>query len=207
MVMLLRARGSGRGRGRGKQKGGVLGAIAGFGDGLVRLITGKKASKDPGPRRGAGAMAPAWALLAVALLCFSGGYVVRGYVAPNPEDAGGAGLKSQPRSPGLLEADTTALHNHAFFVSAYEDLQPEEARGRAIALSRYLQDMGLQKARAYEFQAAQGPLWVTVVYYDGPAEMAATEKQLHGLPADVPDPIFVGLRNHETGWPIAGPIQ
>ncbi len=203
MVMLLRSRGSGGGRRRGKS-----GLFSTLGHGLVRLLGGSSGRRDPGPKNRGASLVPGWLALAVALACFGGGYVVRGYVAPvQQEIGGGAGLKAGPRAPGVIEADTEPLTSRAFFVAAYQEMAADEARSRAMELSRYLRGQGLAKARPYEYPAAAGRLWVVVVYYDGPTEYKATREQLLALPADVPDPIFVGLRNHESDWPNAFPIR
>lgn len=152
-------------------------------------------------------MVPGWLALAVALACFGGGYVVRGYVAPVEDGGGAAGLRAGPRAPGVIAADTEPLASHAFFVAAYQDVPADEAKTRAVELSRWLRDAGLAKARPYEYPTAAGRLWVVVVYYDGDTEYAETEARLRALPQEVPDPIFVGLRNHESGWPNAFPIR
>lgn len=156
------------------------------------------------------AMVPGWLALAVALLCFGGGYVVRGVLTPDPDDGAGlqAATRNGPRAPGVIEAETDPLANQGYVVAAYEDLAPAEAKGRAVALSRWLQAQGFEKARPYEFAVEGGRLWGVVVYYDGPVECETTGQQLRALPADVPDPIVVGLRNLPgSDWPMAARIR
>jgi len=212
LVMLLRSRGSGRGR----SKSGFLSrtlsglGLSGLGSGLVRLLGGSP-RKSRREARSAGSLVPGWIALAVALICFGGGYVVRGYLDPATKDAGGAGLKSGPRAPGLIEADTEPLASQGFFVAAYVEMPVVEAKRRAIELSRYLQKQGLEKARPYEYPGPKGRFWVVIVYCDGRADREDTAAKLRALPEDVPDPVFVGVRNRErnleTGWPNVYPVQ
>lgn len=211
MVMLLRSRGSG---GRRKKSSGLLGKVGGA---IGQLLGGSKSrSTSRSVRGGSGglaAMVPGWIAIGLALLCFGSGYVVRGYVAPPAPADGGAGLQANSRSdgnpvaPGVIEVDTAPLANQAFFVAAYDQLGPEEAKSRAVALSRWLRDMGLKKAKPYRFTSDKGTFWFVVVYYYGQREYQDTRQQLLNLPQDPPDPVFVAVKQNEPNWPPPFDIQ
>ena len=119
----------------------------------------------------------------------------------------GDALHASGRAPELLpESDTAPLSQQAFIVSAYPNLEPGVAKGKARALSDYLVGKKLDKARPLEWKGDASPFWVVAVYYDRDAE-AATRKLLLGLPPDVPDEAFVHWRNTEAEWPKAVPIR
>lgn len=208
MVMLLGSRGRARVR-----------SSSGFGAfwrGVVELVAGK-ASGHPSLRRRdpsrslRSATVSRWLAIAAALLCFVGGFFAGGTWADARAAARqpGAGLKAEGTAPGFIgEFDATPLSSDAFIVSVYPNLAPEVAKARAKALADHLRGRELAKARPYLYpNGKDGPLWVVAVYYDGEAELAATQALLTNLPDDVPDETFVHLRKSEAGWPRHWPIR
>lgn len=197
MVLLLGSRG--RSRSSGSKFGDALRGIVGtvFGSSSLRR-------REDGRRRGAAV--PAWVASALALGCFAGGFLMGDHFGQaKGAKASSEALRVSGRTPGLLSEER--LSGEAFIVSAYPNLDAGAAKARARALSDYLVGKKLQKARPLEWSAGPSPLWVVAVYFDGPAEQAATRNLLTGLPVDVPDEAFVHLRNTEVEWPKAWPIR
>ena len=50
-------------------------------------------------------------------------------------------------------------------------------------------------------------MWIVAVYFDGADEADSTSDLLRALPQDVPDAMFVQLRNTEAEWPTPMPIR
>ncbi|HZN39389.1 MAG TPA: hypothetical protein VFD82_11335 [Planctomycetota bacterium] len=196
MVLLLGSRG--RSRSSGSKFGDALRGIVGtvFGSSSLRR-------REDGRRRGAAV--PAWVASALALGCFAGGFLMGDHFGQAKGVKASEALRVSGRTPGLLPEER--LSPEAFIVSAYPNLDAGAAKARARALSDYLVGKKLQKARPLEWSAGPSPLWVVAVYFDGPAEQAATKNLLTGLPVDVPDEAFVHLRNTEVEWPKAWPIR
>ena len=196
MVLLLGSRG--RSRSSSSKFGDALRGIVGtvFGGSSLRR-------RDDGRRRGAAV--PAWVASALALGCFAGGFLMGDHFGQAKGAKASEALRVSGRAPGLLPEER--LSPEAFIVSAYPNLDAGAAKARARALSDYLVGKKLQKARPLEWSAGPSPLWVVAVYFDGPAEQAATKNLLTGLPVDVPDEAFVHLRNTEVEWPKAWPIR
>jgi hypothetical protein len=200
MVLLLGSRG--RSRSSGSRFGDALRGIVGtvFGGSSMRR-------REDGRRRGAAV--PAWVASVLALGCFAGGFLMGDHFGQaKGQKLGSEALRASGRTPELLsESDTARLAPEAFIVSVYPNLEAAAAKARAKALSDYLKDRKLAKARPLEWGNGPSPLWVVAVYFDGPAEQAATRNLLMGLPVDVPDEPFVHLRNTEAEWPKAWPIR
>lgn len=210
MILLLGSRGQYRGRKSGFSKSGFLKSLGA----TVGALFGRAESRSNlrSPRGGSSAPrhAGGLVLLAVGLIGFVGGFFVRGHfaAAATGADTGAAGLQAAPQAPGLIgDEDVGPLAPQAFIVSVYPDATPAEGRQRAQALADWLRDHDLKRARPYEWSTPNGRLWVVAVYFDGDTDQAATAERLQALPADVPDAMFVHLRNSEGGWPNVYPIR
>lgn len=202
MVLLLGSRGQYRGR-----SSGFFGLLRGT---VGSWFGGKRRMRSASRGMRANAAAPAatrgFVLLAAVFAGFVGGFFVRGQVATAGD--GTAGLHAAPRSPGIVgEIDTSPLANQAFIVAVYPNLPAAEARQRANALSEWLRNHRLEKARPYEFPTRNGPVWVVAVYFDGDAQKSGTRDLLVNLPQDVPDTSFAELRKREEVWPEAYTVQ
>jgi hypothetical protein len=201
MVMLLSSRGSGRARSR-------SGFLHWVGTGLKGLFGGDSATArlTRSPSRSA---VPPWLAVGVACIAFVAGYFVGGRGRTGEPD--GSSLRAPGvvgQAPGVIgEMDTTPLAQEAFVIAAYPADAPSEAKAKATSLCRYLHARNLQRARPYEWPGAKGTFWTVAVYVDSPAEETATRNLLLGLPADVPDEMFVHYRDQETDWPKKRRIQ
>lgn len=206
MVLLLGSRGQYRGR----NTQGFLPRLRRFAStafevmGLARKGSGRRGET----RASRGVSASGLVLLAGALLCFGGGYFVGSASGKGATPGTDLNAKGGPQQPAVIgEFDAKALSNDAFIVSVYPGVEAGEAKLRAKALSDYLRDQNLLKARPFEYPTANGPLWVVAVYHDGDAEREATRARLKLLPQDVPDETFTKLRKTEADWPTTWPIR
>lgn len=151
-------------------------------------------------------------VFAIAVLAaFGGGYAVGGGFGKSsdvdPLRAGGA----IGRTPTFVdEVITEPMAPEAFIVSAYKGVPAAEAKARAQSLAKYLQGKGLTKTRPYPWPLDGASLWVVAVYFDGAAEAQKTLTLLQALPDDVPDEMFVRIREKdsatEAGWPSSRTI-
>ena len=200
MVLLLGSRG--RSRSSGSKFGDTL-------RGIVGTVFGGNSSRRRDDLRRRNSAVPAWVASALALGCFAGGFLMGDHFGQQKgAKAGVDSLRTSGRKAELLtEADTPRLSAEAFIVSAYPNLDVSAAKEGAKALSDYLRERKIGKARPYWWVDGPKPLWVVAVYFDGPTEREATRNLLQALPADVPDEAFVHLRNTEVEWPKAWPIR
>ena len=109
-------------------------------------------------------------------------------------------------SESTRSIDERPLTRQAFVVSYYHGLPAEEAKQRAKELGKWLTAQGIERARAYLAQAKSGPLWLTVVYFEGAEQRAEVAAKLTEL-RDVPDANFAWLRKNTKGWPEWMSIQ
>jgi hypothetical protein len=165
-------------------------------------------------RRGLRAAVPGWLAAVLVLAAFAGGMLVGGRLLA-PSGGGGEALHAAGNSqltgvePTVLEIDDKPMSRQAFIVSFYPGLAAADARGRAQAFSRWLQQQGLAKAKPYEFPGDKGKVWTVLVYYENEIEQRATRDRLVMLPDDVPDPSFLRLRAEipKEEWPNTVPIR
>jgi hypothetical protein len=201
MVLLLGSRGRSRGRGK-------SGLFSSLGRVVKSLIGGSGSdSGDLLRRSGRRVASSGWIALVAALACFAGGYLAGSHFGAKPKEGDALKADGGPRAPGVIEFDASPINNEAFIVSYYRGLPAAEAKTKAKELCDYLRTQDLKKARPYEWQTKDGPLWVAAVYFDGPDQEKMTSTLLRGLPADVPDATFVSLRNSSEGWPRAWKIR
>jgi hypothetical protein len=157
------------------------------------------------PERAPKAMTvPGW-LAGIALLAaFAGGFLVGDRFGGTPGDKSGLQIRTGESAGFIHEADTAPLSSNGFIVALYQGLPAADASVRAKALSSWLRERGLAKARPYESQTAYGPVWIVVVYFDGDTEFKATRQRLLELPDAVPDASFTDLRkSYAEEWPKA----
>lgn len=195
MAMLLGSRGRGRGR------GGLGKAVRSVWESLFG-----RSAWMPEPAAKARTL-PLWTAGAAVMMAFAGGYFVGGQAggpAPTP-----VGLRAQaPLAPGFVgEFDARPLSRQAFLVALYPDKSEADAKAAAKALSDWLVDRKVSKARPYLAKTKDGSTWSVAVYYDGDADQTATRNALVGLPDAVPDPAFNELRKTIQGWPKAYVIR
>lgn len=213
MILLLGSRGraSKRNSGFGGKLRAKFQGLLGFGG---RSASGRGQSWVSGGRRSGAAslleMVPGWLAVMLALACFVGGYFVGGHFAVSRGgDPQGSGLNANGgddlsgRTPGMIgEVDAKVLSNTAFALSMYNYKEPAAAKQAAKSLSDRLRSLGLAMARPYEYPAADGPVWIVVVYYDGPDQRARTLAQILALPDDAADEAMRYCKTSEQVWPI-----
>lgn len=201
IAMLL----SSRSKSRSRKGRGITGALVGMIDNLL----GRKAKRGRRQMSSMRAMSvSAWVFAICVLVAFGGGFLVGGAFGTSGD--GTDPLRAPGRSATFVgEFEIEPLSRDAFIVAAYPDDSAPAAKQHAINLTKYLQAKGFEKARPFLWpQGNKGPVWVVTVYYDGQAEAQATRDLLRNLPMDVPDQVFVHVRNvSKSDWPISYEIQ
>lgn len=188
---------SSRSKSRSRKSGGITGALVGIIDNLLG-----RSSKRTHRRERSVQSVSMWVLVIGVLVAFGGGFLMGG--AFGKAGDGGDPLRAPGRSASFVgEFETEALANEAFIVAAYPDDPAPAAKQHAVNLTKYLRGKGLEKTLPYLWpQGNNGPVWVVAVYFDGEAEATATRAKLEALPAEVPDQVFVHVRNvSKTEWP------
>jgi hypothetical protein len=228
IALLLGSRGRSRGRGGvGKTLRSMFGSWSGLG---ARFGFGQSSSARAhwrDDRRGLLASVPGWLAAVLVLAAFAGGFLLGGRLQPAdgneqnplkasvtgtaPEQLGGQVPDPRATNPQDDGRDTRSiderpLTRQAFVVSYYHGLPAEEAKQRAKELGKWLTAQGIERARAYLAQAKSGPLWLTVVYFEGAEQRTEVAQKLTEL-RDVPDANFTWLRKNTKGWPEWMSIQ
>lgn len=194
---------SSRSKSRSRKAGGITGSLVGMIDNLLG-----RSSKRGRRQEKIVLNVSMWVFVICVLVAFGGGFLMGG--AFGKTGVGIDPLRAPGRSASFVgEFETEPLSREAFIVAAYPDDSAQAAKQHAINLTKYLQTNGLEKARPYLWpQGKQGPVWVVAVYYDGQAKADEARGLLMKLPADVPDQVFVHLRNvSKSDWPSSYVIQ
>lgn len=195
IAMLL----SSRSKSRSRKGGGLTKSLVGFIDSLLGRSSSRRRQEKSTQK------VSSWICAVLVLVAFGGGFMMGGAFGKTGD--GNDPLRANGRTATFVgEDDMTPLSSEGFVVSGYPDATLAAGKEQAVALAKYLQAKGIEKARPYLWpQGAKGPLYVVVVYFDGDAEAAATQRLLEALPADVPDQVFTYQRNvaakQNLQWP------
>jgi hypothetical protein len=192
IAMLL----SSRSKSRSRNGGGLTATFIGLVDKVLGRSSKRGRRKERRPQS-----VSMWMFVGGVLVAFGGGFMIGDRVS-----AAGPGvdsLRAAGRAPTFVNTvETKPLSPEAFVVAAYQKLPPQEAKQKAVDLTKYLQDQGFAKARPYPWPNSNGSIWVVAVYFDGDQEAQRTSSMLRDLPEDVPDTDFCELRKSDKQeWP------
>lgn len=228
LFSLLQSRGRGRGGSSRRSAGGAIGKVFGSVTGAVRGLMGSRGTdvgRGSRSSRSAGntIRMSGLGMAGIAFLCLGVGYLLgdafplsgqAALRAGTSTDAGkgsgteGAGPR-QPVRPGPIgnqgpnggaaadDGSFAPLTNEGFFLAAFGNGQKQ----RAVDLAAHLRGQGIDSVRAYWYQAGSDSQWVTVAYFDGPANAAKTRADLLKVPGPAADPEFENVRKRTKDWP------
>ncbi len=225
LFSLLQSRGKGRGgSSRRSGSGGGTGVVGGALGSVVRaarsLFGGSRTDVGRGARASGGGRTirlSGVALAGIAFVCLGVGYLLGDAfpmtanaalrAGPGQQDPG----RSEPVRPGPIDggpkaapggldgADLAPLTNQVFFLTVFGDGN----RQKAFDLAAHLQRNGVASARPYWHQDGSGAAWLTVAYYDGPAQARTLRDRLLAVPALPAVPEFESTRKTTKDWPLA----